>query len=467
MYYILCNDIALCSYKDKKYSIWRRYEPLITIIDEDTYNVLDKCDGLHSLKVSDPMIQSLENDNIIEKCEFNSKKLDKWQKVKTNNIYLHELEIAITYKCNMNCLHCFTTSSASHLMPELSLEDYEKILDDAVKCGIHGIHFTGGEPMLHPNIKEMIKMIYKKGLYLYEFCTNGSLLTEEFIKWLSILPNAKNIQFDISFDMVGYHDWLRNKNGAEKEAINAMKLCKKYGFIVMTNCNINKVNSSSMYDTVNLLESIGVDKIRLISTRRSPKWIELCNGKEYDWTEWYDLAIEFAKRYTNEEHTAELDFWSTFHFKPKDRIVDTNSIRGSRCKCDETQALCSLIRRRIAVCPDGDINICHQMTGALKKDGRCLGNVIKDGLSKVLEDSEYQRIIEAPVSKRKEFNKECQECEYWNYCVGGCPVMGHEHHKEFTESPFPYYYDYSKCVFFKNDYYHKLASILPMDWVLL
>ena len=202
----------------------------------------------------------------------------------------------------------------------------------------------------------------------------------------------------------------------------------------------------------------------------NPLWLEKGEGEmflETPDTILDDLAIEFAKRYTNEEHTAELDFWSTFHFKPKDRIVDTNSIRGSRCKCDETQALCSLIRRRIAVCPDGDINICHQMTGALKKDGRCLGNVIKDGLSKVLEDSEYQRIIEAPVSKRKEFNKECQECEYWNYCVGGCPVMGHEHHKEFTESPFPYYYDYSKCVFFKNDYYHKLASILPIDWVLL
>lgn len=466
MYYILCSDIALCSYKDKKYTFWKKYSPTIVGIDKEYFELLEKCDGKHSLKVSDPMVQSLEQDNIIERCDFNSKNLEKWQKIKTNNIYLHELEIAITYKCNMDCLHCFSTSSTSHLMSEMSLEDYEKLLDEAVECGIHGIHFTGGEPMLHPHIKDMIKMIYDKGLYLYEFCTNGSLLTEDFIKWMSFLPNAKEIQFDISFDMTGYHDWLRNRKGFEEKTIEAMKLCKKYGFKVMANCNTNKINGDGIFPTINLLESIDVDIIRIISTRRSPKWIELYGGQEYDWTEWYDLAIEFAKKYTNEEHTAELDFWGTFHYKPKEKIATTNSVRGSKCDCDESQALCPLIRRRIAVCADGDINICHQMTGALKKDGRCLGNVIKDGLVKVLEDSEYQRIIETPVSKRKEFNKECQECEYWNYCVGGCPVMAHEHHKEFVESPFPMHYDYSKCVFFKGDYYHKLASILPIDWTL-
>ena len=107
------------------------------------------------------------------------------------------------------------------------------------------------------------------------------------------------------------------------------------------------------------------------------------------------------------------------------------------------------------------------MTGPLKFDGRSLGNFLQTSLTEVLKDSEYQRIIEATVEDRKKQNEECQKCKYWGYCLGGCPCMGHEHHKALIGgSPFPFYYDYSKCVFFKGDYYHKLAAVLPMEWTL-
>ena len=52
----------------------------------------------------------------------------------------------ITGKCNYNCLHCFNASDNSPLMSEFTLEDAEKLLDEAQACGIKSVYtFVGAD----------------------------------------------------------------------------------------------------------------------------------------------------------------------------------------------------------------------------------------------------------------------------------------------------------------------------------
>lgn len=76
----------------------------------------------------------------------------------------------------------------------------------------------------------------------------------------------------ISFDGIGHHDWLRNREGAEKTALNAIRLCIENGFRVKVQTNVHRLNLDSMLPTAEMLDDMGVDEMRIIRTTESPRW---------------------------------------------------------------------------------------------------------------------------------------------------------------------------------------------------
>lgn len=88
------------------------------------------------------------------------------------------LRISLTQKCNLNCVYCHregqTLSSTS---TEMTTEEVVKIARIAVSLGISRIKLTGGEPLLRPDILDIIKGIAKlPGLIDLSMTTNGSRL---------------------------------------------------------------------------------------------------------------------------------------------------------------------------------------------------------------------------------------------------------------------------------------------------
>ena len=84
-------------------------------------------------------------------------------------------QICITNKCNFNCKMC-QRFDLQVPIKEMSLENFKIILSKLK--GVKSIILTGwGEPLLHPNLIEMIKLCKEKKLAV-RFTTNGSLLDE-------------------------------------------------------------------------------------------------------------------------------------------------------------------------------------------------------------------------------------------------------------------------------------------------
>jgi cyclic pyranopterin phosphate synthase len=70
-----------------------------------------------------------------------------------------DLRVSITAKCDMRCVYCHNEGQGdfkSHFMP---LETLRSIVDTGLKYGIHKVRLTGGEPLLHPRLLEMIRML--------------------------------------------------------------------------------------------------------------------------------------------------------------------------------------------------------------------------------------------------------------------------------------------------------------------
>ena len=98
-----------------------------------------------------------------------------------DNRYFPAMNWMITGKCNYNCLHCFNAADNSPLMAEFSLEEAEKLLDEAQACGINAFTITGGEPMCHKHFLPIMEGIYRRGMYVEELNTNGYYITQEIL----------------------------------------------------------------------------------------------------------------------------------------------------------------------------------------------------------------------------------------------------------------------------------------------
>ena len=92
---------------------------------------------------------------------------------------LPKLDLNVTNRCNYRCAHC-AFDSGELAMREFPIEKIRQILEDTRKLGGQKFDITGGEPLVRPDIEDII-MIGKELGYKIELITNGSLLTPEIV----------------------------------------------------------------------------------------------------------------------------------------------------------------------------------------------------------------------------------------------------------------------------------------------
>ena len=98
------------------------------------------------------------------------------------NIKLDRVTLFITHRCNLHCKYCKgphmnkdipVQTRIKMLTSDFPLPLYKKLLKQWVKHGLKYMHFTGGEPTLHPQLPEFIKLAKQNGI-LTSITTNGT-----------------------------------------------------------------------------------------------------------------------------------------------------------------------------------------------------------------------------------------------------------------------------------------------------
>ena len=69
----------------------------------------------------------------------------------------------ITEKCALNCRHCSSEASPSG-QEHISIKQLVALIDQAYQMGLKSFTISGGEPFLHPDIKELLKYLKKKDI---------------------------------------------------------------------------------------------------------------------------------------------------------------------------------------------------------------------------------------------------------------------------------------------------------------
>lgn len=85
------------------------------------------------------------------------------------------LQIFITNRCNLRCKGCFARKVMDSKYDHISIEEYTGVIEDFLKKGGKQINLLGGEPLLHPNLREILEINLQRGIKTTIY-TNGSLL---------------------------------------------------------------------------------------------------------------------------------------------------------------------------------------------------------------------------------------------------------------------------------------------------
>jgi len=85
------------------------------------------------------------------------------------------LRISLTSRCNLSCIYCHAEGEKNP-EAEMSTDEIIAIMQTAAKFGIRSIKFTGGEPLIRPDILQIVRAV-PKGIEA-SITTNGILLAD-------------------------------------------------------------------------------------------------------------------------------------------------------------------------------------------------------------------------------------------------------------------------------------------------
>jgi len=180
----------------------------------------------------------------------------------------------VTRRCNLRCKHCYATSEDKDYSNELTTEEGKRLIDDLAQFGCPVLLFSGGEPLIRPDVIELASYAVKKGLRVV-FSTNGTLITKDMAKRLKEIGTS---YIGISLDGGEIiHDTFRGVSGAFKKAIEGASNCKEVGLKVGFRFTIFKGNATEVPKIFEIAEKQEIDRIcfyHLVYTGRGSSLIK-------------------------------------------------------------------------------------------------------------------------------------------------------------------------------------------------
>ena len=457
MYYRLKDDVALRKWKYVERAIYRKQADQASGASQQEFDLLLKCDGEHDISPT-PYLANLLKCGYIEKCQKGDK-LNEWSKLKEyDNYYFPKINLMITGKCNLNCLHCFNAKDNAPLNTELSYEQIIDILDQARDIGVHAFTITGGEPLVHRRFLDIVKAIYERDMHIFELNTNGLLINQKMLDYFKEINCHPLIK--ISFDGIGYHNWIRQHPKAEELTINAIKLCIKNGFRVKAQVQVNRKNLDSMMPTARLLNELGVSEMRIIRTTEAPRWEKNSPQSSLTIEEYYEEMLKFSKEYAASNMHMIVDIWQFIRLYPYHEMYDIVPVACTKDEFNIRIPMCKGNRGMIAISSSGEVVPCLQMSGYFLEKGISLGNLFKTPLKELVKESDYLNLAMAPLLKQIIENDKCGNCKYYKACTGGCPALGLLYSPKDVDF---YHEDITKCIFFENGWYERVTEALS-NW---
>ena len=150
-----------------------------------------------------------------------------------------------TNQCNLKCVHCYQDAEEA-TERELTTDEAKKMIDEIARAGFKIMIFSGGEPLLRPDIYELVAHAASRGLRPV-FGSNGTLITDEVA--------AMGISVD-SLD-AAKHDKFRGLPNAHALTMAGIEACKRAGLPFQLHTTVVDWNRDEVCAITDFAEEIG------------------------------------------------------------------------------------------------------------------------------------------------------------------------------------------------------------------
>ncbi|MDR1702840.1 MAG: radical SAM protein [Sporomusaceae bacterium] len=346
-----------------------------------------------------------------------------------------------TNRCNLSCQHCYINAADIDYSGELTTSEAKTFIDDLAEIKAPVLLFSGGEPLLRPDILEL--GAYAKSLGVRPvLSTNGTLIT---------LDAAQQIKA-AGFEYVGVsldgdeevHDKFRGKKGAFAETIAGIRNSLKAGNKTGVRFTINKLNYHTLPNVLAIVEQEGIPRFCMYhlvyagrgrgmsdldtTAEQKTATINLLIGQVLDWQK-RGINTEIL---TTDNHADGIHILKYFEKHGPERVPEIKELLKMHGGCSAGEKMAN-------VDPQGNVHPC-QFWGH-----KTLGNVKAKKFSEIWLKPEGASGFLADLRQKPQLVQgKCGACTYKDYC-SGCRIRAEAIHQDlWGEDPACYLADTQK-----------------------
>jgi radical SAM protein with 4Fe4S-binding SPASM domain len=306
----------------------------------------------------------------------------------------YRMDLAITYRCNNKCLHCY--AGGPRETKELTTHEWLLVIDKLFELGIPHVVFTGGEPTLRDDLPSLIAHTQEVGL-VSGLVTNGRKLKDETYFKSLIDAGLDHVQITIESNNPKVHDKITGVEGSWDETVRGLKNAIASPIYTLSNTTLNQYNVEDILKTVDFIHGLGLKQFACNSLIYSGKAPEVAKDFALNESSLEPVLTQIR------DHARELSMEFIWYTPTEYCVLNPLQIElGIKS--------CSACRISMAIEPDGTVIPCQSYFASL-------GNILKDEWKKI-----WQNPLCLKLRARKYVPDKCYDCPSLNICGGGCPL---------------------------------------------
>jgi radical SAM protein with 4Fe4S-binding SPASM domain len=175
--------------------------------------------------------------------------------------------LQLTKACNLRCTHCYVDIQPRPAPGELTTAEIIELFAELELIGSPLVILAGGEPMLRPDLDEIIAGLSRHRLDAW-LCTNATTLRDEVAEKLAASP-LRGVQVSLDGPDAETHDVIRGKGRFEQALRGARSLVRARARDVHLRVTVTAINVDRLLDFAPIAESLGVSRIVFKPFRRT------------------------------------------------------------------------------------------------------------------------------------------------------------------------------------------------------
>jgi MoaA/NifB/PqqE/SkfB family radical SAM enzyme len=174
---------------------------------------------------------------------------------------MERVDIKVGFYCNNQCAFC-VQGRKRDILPAKDIEEVRKSLAEARELGKTEVVLTGGEPTMHPQFLDLVKIARDLGFVDIQIQTNGRMFAYLDFCMKTIEAGATQFSPALHGSSSEIHDFLTDAEGSFMQTIQGIKNLKRLGQYVLTNTVITSKNYQDLPDIARIFVDLGVDQFQ-------------------------------------------------------------------------------------------------------------------------------------------------------------------------------------------------------------